>query len=712
MKKIFLALLVAFCLQWPAVSAQEVSSDIAWKTIPCPSSLQSLSWSTEGFDLGLKACTFVEIQNTGSTPSVVSFAAEVSHGSAEDEAMFICTETVGQENAVCTPQIISGQAIDIAANFTLLPENIGRISLVSDAQTLAEVRNATWNISGGESVFKASQQSFAETVPVDREELLSFPEEDLAAFWQGAWCASGKQSDLITLGLRYCLQAALDPVSVGQIYTLSGNATSLHPLYLRGNTLMEAIFEYIPVVGGAFERTLQLVPGVERLTLGIPFGAILQDIHLSRSTPIVENPEQQFPIEDMPEDEEVIIGLPDPTYAYCNERGGTMKEVVNASGDTDMYCVSPTGKECLHWAFYEGSCTFGGSGVVHVPTPGPTPIPEEEVYATNPEERAAFEQTGVLEGRHVILRLHRDTAAQLQQPKLFVEKLDRIYEFYETLAGGVPYNGEKIALDERCGRVNPLDASLCPWGYMTHYDATGQRDYWGLAGNPVEIISSGMKSAVQLFNTQKAMPLGLAHEFGHDFDVVSSRPQYKFHTASVEAWANLKAIYAIDAAGVPLELAGTVYTTSQQMIDGFYRPFLQKYQEQNLTFESLISEGPVAGSLTDYYISVLLPLIDVTGRASLFETLQWYTTRQNTLRVIPNATVEDKYQRFGQFLYVWSCKSGVNLPVHLQPYRFSIPVRTQVAINACLEQSPELRRDDAAIEGIDYAVATMFIPGL
>lgn len=340
----------------------------------------------------------------------------------------------------------------------------------------------------------------------------------------------------------------------------------------------------------------------------------------------------------------------------------------------------------------------------------PIPVPvqpapaETPAVTTSDSEKQAFVASGIMEGRHVILRMTPETAAMLNNPKLFVEKLDRVYEFYTDLVGGTPYGGEKIKIDERCSGANPPPASQCPFGNMVIYDTAGRGDYWGLSGNPVNILSSGMKDTVRLFNEQRAVPLGIAHEFGHDFDAVSSKPQYMFHSASVEAWANMKAMYAIDAAGLPLELGGKIYHTSQEFIDGFYRPFLQQYQDQQLNFESLLSEAPVVGSLSDYYVSILLKLMDTTGKDALFDTIKFYKNNEDSLRTIGNQTLDDKYARFGQFLLIWSCKSGTDLSALLTPYRFTVPASTSAAIQSCL-QTPSGQRTDQFILSTDQTFA-------
>ena len=321
-------------------------------------------------------------------------------------------------------------------------------------------------------------------------------------------------------------------------------------------------------------------------------------------------------------------------------------------------------------------------------------IPTESGITTSASEKATFNITGQWNGRHITLLLNPATAKLLDNPKLLVDKLDRVYDFYVELVKGAPYNGATITMQERCGRVNPLPASDCPNGYMTYYDSVTPSDYWATAGQTVEIASSSMKQSIQLFNTSGALPLGFPHELGHDFDDVSAHPQYILHGASREAWANLKAMYAIDAAGLPLELGGTIYDTTQKLIDGFYRPFLQKYQDQQLTFQSLISDAPVVGSLTDYYISVLLPLIDSTSRDQMFQTIQFYKANENKLTIIGDGTYAEKQKRFAQFLLIWSCKSGKDLASMLQLYRFDISDNTKTRIQSCVNAPAASRTDD------------------
>lgn len=131
-----------------------------------------------------------------------------------------------------------------------------------------------------------------------------------------------------------------------------------------------------------------------------------------------------------------------------------------------------------------------------------------------------------IESKHFVLDLSPDNEARFTDPYAWLAKLDRVYEAYADLVGGVPYKGEKIIILETKG----IDA-------------------WAYAGNPILWNAEHIPAAIEGIN-QGDWCFGILHEIGHDFDSVHQDGEeycaWTWSKAGFEHTANFKMVYVLD----------------------------------------------------------------------------------------------------------------------------------------------------------------------
>lgn len=164
------------------------------------------------------------------------------------------------------------------------------------------------------------------------------------------------------------------------------------------------------------------------------------------------------------------------------------------------------------WATYNGG---KASGTVWWDDVRVAPAPEEAVYRR--------------EGEHVALLFDREKVAISDEAvDRWLTQLDRIYEAYRELVGGVPYQGSKIMILTTPG-IEP--------------------GYWALAGNPIlwnnhVAVSTLLDRTVEFDD----WGFGLLHEIGHVFSsgTVCGRGRWNWND---EIFANFRMSYALEKCG-------------------------------------------------------------------------------------------------------------------------------------------------------------------
>lgn len=157
------------------------------------------------------------------------------------------------------------------------------------------------------------------------------------------------------------------------------------------------------------------------------------------------------------------------------------------------------------WGTYNGG---KASGAVWFDDVRVEPAPEELIYSA--------------ESKYLTLRLDRDkvTIADADIRK-WLSNLDRVYDAYYDLVGGVPFDGERIMILNTPG-IEP--------------------GYWALAGNPIlwnshVAVSKLLERTVEFDD----WGFGIMHEVGHVFNIGNSAWNW-----NDEIFANFRMSYALE----------------------------------------------------------------------------------------------------------------------------------------------------------------------
>jgi hypothetical protein len=110
------------------------------------------------------------------------------------------------------------------------------------------------------------------------------------------------------------------------------------------------------------------------------------------------------------------------------------------------------------------------------------------------------------------------------------DNLDRAYEAYADLVGGVPYSGEKIGI---------VSVRQYPGG-------------WAVAGNPVQWHQPYVRDTLSAVKNGD-WSFGILHELGHDFDL-----DYRW-AWDAEFMANLKMEYVVETLDARVYMEGIWY---------------------------------------------------------------------------------------------------------------------------------------------------------
>ncbi|MEG1725434.1 MAG: carbohydrate-binding domain-containing protein [Anaerovoracaceae bacterium] len=183
------------------------------------------------------------------------------------------------------------------------------------------------------------------------------------------------------------------------------------------------------------------------------------------------------------------------------------------------------------------------------------------IWTTDPSENRSGNTNGVL---GIDALLHRISPSMFKQ---WMNKLDKAYDSYKELVGGVPSDGDKIRLvpgDPKIPAFYVSDSPRCPYIFM-HVDS----------------LPSIMDS---IRNTQGAdISFAVVHELGHLFDI----GDWTFHG---EFFANTKMYYMLDDTGFKVNLAGL--QGGEERMESLYKEQLVAFNKDKAHYK--IFDAPAA----------------------------------------------------------------------------------------------------------------------
>jgi hypothetical protein len=127
-------------------------------------------------------------------------------------------------------------------------------------------------------------------------------------------------------------------------------------------------------------------------------------------------------------------------------------------------------------------------------------------------------EMATVEGEHIILKVHAEDMKLLDDPKAWVDKLDRAYEALADLVGAVPFDGEKITI----------------------LSADELHGAWARCGNPIKWKREYIAKSFQENVNKGDWLFGIVHEMSHNFDL-----DYRW-VWEAEIMANFKMDYVFE----------------------------------------------------------------------------------------------------------------------------------------------------------------------
>ena len=222
--------------------------------------------------------------------------------------------------------------------------------------------------------------------------------------------------------------------------------------------------------------------------------------------------------------------------------GGFLDVAGRAGGDILEYdfLSDPSGNAsiCAGVGFPWPTSNGGtAKGTVYIDDIQVIPTPEEEIYTR--------------EGKHIVLRLHRDMVKITdKQADKWIKQLDKAYEAYADLLGETPYDGRKISILNTPG-IEP--------------------GYWALAGNPILWNSHvAVTQALDNFHKEGDSCFGILHEIGHTFSAgtIGHPDNWNWND---EIFANFRMSYALEKNKTSVIMRDKKYTGAE--IKNFYKLF-------------------------------------------------------------------------------------------------------------------------------------------
>lgn len=87
----------------------------------------------------------------------------------------------------------------------------------------------------------------------------------------------------------------------------------------------------------------------------------------------------------------MVIGMPNPASAHCEEQGGTLDIRTDSQGGEYGVCVFADGSECEEWDFFNGECQPGDFETAPSPVLVPSYVNEQYGFSFDPPGDYAIE---------------------------------------------------------------------------------------------------------------------------------------------------------------------------------------------------------------------------------------------------------------------------------------------------------------------------------
>lgn len=195
-----------------------------------------------------------------------------------------------------------------------------------------------------------------------------------------------------------------------------------------------------------------------------------------------------------------------------------------------------------------------------------------------------------VEGKHIILTVHAEDMALLDDPKAWVDKLDRAYEALADLVGDVPFDGEKITITS----------------------ADELHGAWARCGNPIKWKREYIGKSFQENVNKGDWLFGIVHEISHNFDL-----DYRW-VWEAEISANFKMDYVFDKTKAVVFSRGKVCDYSDP--DGLRLTDLYRESElARITSDRMLN----GGWGRDPYHRKLTEMVDEIGWEPIKQAYRW-----------------------------------------------------------------------------------------
>jgi hypothetical protein len=231
-------------------------------------------------------------------------------------------------------------------------------------------------------------------------------------------------------------------------------------------------------------------------------------------------------------------------------------------------------------------------------------------------------EMATVEGRHIILKVHAEDMALLDDPEAWVDKLDRAYEALADLVGDVPFGGEKITI-------------------LSVDDVGGA---WARCGNPIKWKRQYIAKSFQENVNKGDWLFGIVHEISHNFDL-----DYRW-VWEAEIAANFKMDCVFEKTKAVVFSGGKVCDYSDP--DGLrLADIYRKNELARITSDHMLH----GGWRRDPYHRKLTEMVDKTGWEPLKQAYRWL----NTLG--PDELQQDRLSRRSLFVRAIDEHTDVNV---------------------------------------------------
>ena len=198
-----------------------------------------------------------------------------------------------------------------------------------------------------------------------------------------------------------------------------------------------------------------------------------------------------------------------------------------------------------------------------------------------------------VEGRHIILKMHAEDMKLLDDPKAWVDKLDRAYEAFADLVGDVPFDGEKIMITS----------------------ADELHGAWARCGNPIKWKREYIAKSFQENVNKGDWLFGIVHELSHNFDL-----DYRW-VWEAEIAANFKMDYVFEKTRAVVFSHDQVCDYSDP--DGLrLTDIYRKNELARITSDRMLT----GGWGRDPYHRLLTEMVDKIGWEPIKQAYRWLNT--------------------------------------------------------------------------------------